>query len=194
MTGKEGMLGNEIRLKNLKIQAVWLTLLLRTSYLISLFLLMYKIVFSGICWYIANHPKIWGLKIVCYFISCFCRLIGHNWQFSVESVESYRQMLVWLQSAECPGCFTPMAGSSCWLWAGSSVRVINWGHSMWPGFSKHGHQVPRGNISSTEFPGDPGGRNEISYELTVEALTHLFIIILLTNLVTLGQDSGNFGV
>lgn len=65
---------------------------------------------------------------------------------------------------------------------------------MFPGFSKHGHQVPRGNISSTEFPGDPGGRNEISYELTVEALTHLFIIILLTNLVTLGQDSGNFGV
>lgn len=96
-------------------------------------------------------------------------------------------MLASFYSAECPGCFTPMAGSRCWLWAGSSVRVINCGHPMWPGFSKHGRWVPRGSISSTEFPGDPGGRNEVSYELTVEAPPHLFFIILLTKLVTLAR-------
>lgn len=100
-----------------------------------LYLLMYKMVSSGICCYIANHLKIGGLKIV-YFISCFCRLTGHNWQFSLGSLESCRQMLAWLHSAECPGCFTPMAGSRCWLWAGSSVRVINCGHSMWLGVLK----------------------------------------------------------
>lgn len=139
IAGTEGMLGNELRLKNLKIQALWLTLLLPESCLMSLYLLMYKRVSSGICRYLANYLKIWGLKIVCYFISCFCRLTGHNWQFSLGSLESCKQIgLTSFRMNVQDASYLWLAGDADYG-QGSSVRVINCGHSMWLGFSKHEH-------------------------------------------------------
>lgn len=174
---------------NLKIQALWSTVLLLATYLISLGLLMYKVLFQVSVAKQQIIPKLGGSKWVIISPGSVGWL-GKAEQFSLGSLNSCRQMLAW-------GC-SHLKTSLSWIFRLTYTygrhQMLAVGRlstvAIFRGLGSQGMDArSQGGACQAQGSRGPDASNKVkvSYELTLKVHTYDFSNILLTKLVT--QDS-----